>query len=76
MPDDTVYMNLTTVHTHGDTCSHGYTPEQVAGVDDDGRTSCCGAYTSIHMDDGVEYCKCCYGEVGYGSITERITFDL
>jgi hypothetical protein len=24
-----------------------------------GRTSCCGAFTTIGQDDGVEYCRAC-----------------
>jgi len=32
-------------------------------VGEDDLTSCCGAYTSISMDDGVEYCKSCFREV-------------
>ena len=32
----------------------------------DGTTTCCGAYTSISVDDGVEYCKACFeGVVEY-----------
>lgn len=35
-------------------------------VDEDGLTSCCHAYTSIFIDDQVEYCKGCYRPVtGY-----------
>jgi hypothetical protein len=35
-------------------------------VDDEGLTSCCQAYTSIFIDDEVEYCKCCGRDVtGY-----------
>jgi len=35
-------------------------------VREDGRTTCCGAYTTISMDDMVEYCKKCYRAVeGY-----------
>ncbi len=29
----------------------------------DGTTTCCDAYTSIFLDDGVEYCKACYRDV-------------
>ena len=32
----------------------------------DGTTRCCGAYTTIFIDDGTEYCKCCGRDVdGY-----------
>lgn len=32
----------------------------------DGRTTCCGAFSTISADDGVEYCKKCYRPVeGY-----------
>lgn len=37
-------------------------PKQAA-LNEKGRTSCCGAYTSISTDDGVEYCKNCYEAV-------------
>lgn len=33
-------------------------------VNADGRTDCCDAYTTISPEDGVEYCKGCYREVG------------
>lgn len=29
----------------------------------EGTTTCCGAYTSIFEDDGVEYCKACFDAV-------------
>jgi hypothetical protein len=47
-------------------------------VDSDGRTSCCGAYTSIFIDDGIEYCKGCYVAVtGYvDGPTERFTVEI
>lgn len=45
------------------TCPHGYEPTNETTVNDDGITACCQAYTSIFTDDGVEYCKCCYGAV-------------
>ena len=45
-------------------------------VDQDGRTSCCGAYTSIFMDDGVEYCKACYEPIQGVYDTPRYTVDL
>jgi len=32
-------------------------------VNPDGTTTCCNAYSSISIDDGVEYCKACYLEV-------------
>jgi hypothetical protein len=35
-------------------------------VANDGTTTCCGAYTTIFIDDGTEYCKCCREDVeGY-----------
>jgi hypothetical protein len=35
-------------------------------VANDGTTTCCGAYTTIFIDDGTEYCKCCQNDVdGY-----------
>lgn len=57
-------------------CTHGYEPDTETVVDGDGRTACCGAYTSIFIDDGTEYCKCCYGSVTGGEETERITLVL
>ena len=27
-------------------------------------TPCCTTYTSVSMDDNVEYCRCCYEPVG------------
>jgi hypothetical protein len=50
-------------------CSHGSSCYDTTVVDDDGFTACCGAYTSIFADDGVEYCKCCYGSVTGGAET-------
>lgn len=32
-------------------------------VKPDGRTTCCGAYTTFFIDTGEEYCKCCYRTV-------------
>lgn len=32
-------------------------------VNKDFTTTCCGAYTTIFIDDGMEYCKCCYRNV-------------
>ena len=29
-------------------------------VNEEGKTSCCNAYTSVHTDTGQEYCKKCY----------------
>lgn len=29
----------------------------------DGTTTCCDAFTTIYVDDGVEYCKACYEPV-------------
>jgi hypothetical protein len=59
-------------------CNHGNDCHTECSVDADGRTSCCGAYSSIHMDDGVEYCKCCYGSVtGYTHTpTKRVMVNL
>lgn len=34
-------------------------------VNAEGITSCCGAYTSIFIDDGMEYCKECFETVGH-----------
>lgn len=36
---------------------------ELSTVKADGRTTCCNAFTSISMEDGVEYCKACYQEV-------------
>ena len=37
-------------------------------IRDDGTTTCCNAYTSIFMDDGVEYCKACFSDIeGFAS---------
>lgn len=41
----------------------------------DGRTTCCGAFTSISMDDGVEYCKACYAAVE-GTASARTKVEL
>ena len=38
----------------------GFTPTIVRA---DGTTTCCGAYSTIYVDDGVEYCKACYQPV-------------
>lgn len=59
-----------------DPCEHGHTCYTQASVDADGRSSCCGAFTSIHMDDGSEYCKCCYGSITGGELTPRTTVRL
>ena len=32
-------------------------------VREDGRTTCCEAFTSIFIDDGLEYCKACFESV-------------
>jgi hypothetical protein len=46
------------------TCSHGSDENQLVQADyDSDKTLCCGAFTSFHIDDGSEYCKCCYGTV-------------
>jgi hypothetical protein len=47
-------------------------------VNKDGVTSCCDCYTSIFIDDGVEYCKGCYEEVApYEEQMEgRVQVDL
>ena len=39
-------------------CQHP--PADLVLISNAGITTCCGAYTSIFIDDGVEYCKCCY----------------
>lgn len=39
-------------------CEHEVTAPR--SVNADGITNCCGAYTSIFIDDQTEYCKCCY----------------
>lgn len=50
-------------------CPHGFETADNTGdviVKPDGTTTCCGAFTSIFMDDESEYCKCCYRTVtGY-----------
>lgn len=43
----------------------------------DGTTTCCGAYTSIFIDDGVEYCKACYREVdGYDTFSAAVEDEV
>jgi len=44
-------------------CQHGYTVYNVASVDADERTLCCGAFASWWGDNSGMYCKCCYGQV-------------
>lgn len=58
------------------TCQHGYDESTQTTIDDDGITACCAAYSSIFMDDGTEYCKCCYGAVTGGHETERTSVPL
>lgn len=38
----------------------------------DGTTTCCDAFTTIYMDDGVEYCKSCYEEVWEHEVTPHV----
>ena len=47
------------------TCPHGSSIYNHAQVNADGITACCGAHSSIFTDDGSEYCKCCFGSVGF-----------
>ena len=44
------------------TCTHWQTVKFTT-VDNDDITICCNAHTSIFLDDGTEYCKCCYATV-------------
>lgn len=67
--------DFVTVHTPT-ACVHGYSATDETSVDEDGRTACCGAFSSIFADDGSEYCKCCFGSVTAGEITERIVVDI
>lgn len=48
-------------------CPHGYTVYSGPWkVDSFGLSTCCAAFTSLHVDDGSEYCKCCYSTIdGY-----------
>ena len=47
------------------TCNH-FADRVPVIVTYDGTTRCCGAYTTIFIDDGTEYCKCCGRDVdGY-----------
>lgn len=59
-------------------CTHGHQATLQVAVDGDGRTSCCGAFTSISTGDGVECCRCCYAEVTarVEQPTDRTTFDI
>ena len=47
------------------TCLHGFsvTGYTHTKAPDYERTVCCNAYTSIFIDTGTEYCKCCYATV-------------
>jgi hypothetical protein len=36
---------------------------QLRLVNPNGTTTCCGAFTSIFIDDEVEYCKACFNAV-------------
>lgn len=65
-----------TVVRPDDQCRHGFTSANTTVVDQDGITVCCAAYSSIFIDDGSEYCKCCYGSVTGGAETERVTVRL
>lgn len=38
-------------------------------VRDDGTTTCCDAYSTIFIDDGVEYCKGCGNDVDGYTVT-------
>lgn len=57
-------------------CPHGHDSDVDVAVDSDGRTSCCGAFSTIFIDDGIEYCKCCYAEVSGGEVTQRYILQL
>lgn len=57
-------------------CAHDHDGDEPSVVDSDGITACCAAYTSIAIDDGTEYCKCCYAEISGGAITERTTITV
>ena len=38
----------------------------------DGTTTCCDAFTSIFVDDGLEYCKACFRDIeGHTSEGDR-----
>ena len=34
-----------------------------AADDEEGFTSCCGTGTTSAVDDGSEYCECCYARI-------------
>ena len=41
----------------------------------DGRTTCCNAYTSISIDDGVEYCKACFEAIEFADACYVVGMD-
>lgn len=46
-------------------CVHGIVTADHATtrITAEGKTICCDAFTSIFIDDGTEYCKCCFNAV-------------
>lgn len=46
-------------------CPHGRSGRGHGTIDDNELSSCCNAAVSIFIDDGVVYCKCCFGSLGY-----------
>ena len=59
------------------TCDQpNHTATETSVVDGDGITACCKAYTSIDIDHGTEYCKCCFAEITGGVETPRTTVKV
>lgn len=56
------------------TCEHGFTGEQDAAVDEDERSSCCGAHVTF-LDHEL-YCKCCFAEVTGGDLPGEFEFEM
>lgn len=56
-------------------CPHGYDGEQAVSVDEDERSSCCGAFVTF-TGDGDLVCKCCYGLVDGGEVIEGFEVRL
>jgi len=58
-------------------CPHGNTVRTEVVLDSDNeRTVCCGAFTSVFMDDQSLYCKCCFGAVVGEAPVTTLTFRL
>jgi len=49
-------------------CPHGYDGNQQASVDEEERSSCCGAF--VTFGDGGLMCKCCFALISGGEEVE------